>query len=99
MMQVPPPDVTRVHPSELTPSVAKVLFLSTSHLPPGGLDRDEVDVSYYDTDQGWMMEVPLRATFCDWLLPILRVAEENDCRWVNFTSGGPVLATLDRWVW
>ena len=81
--------------------ISRVLVLSTAHMPgPGAIGRDlpwgsasygmahcPADLDYFDDGPGW-------PALHEWLEPIVRFANQQDCDWLRFHPDADVVGEL-----
>jgi hypothetical protein len=95
------------------PTYERVLVLSTRHIPDdSNIYEDEhldfeIDMPRVSTHaEGWWVFLPSfeddpedDPVVPEWFLPILDIAQKNDCSFINFDSAGQVLSALPTYDW
>ena len=82
------------------PGIEKVLTLSTAHMPSTKPDFGSLRVVEFQYGYVmWPVEVGDGAGIPKWLLPIIGLANKEECTLVLFEAGVPAREDLTQWEW
>ena len=83
--------------------VEKVLVLSTAHMPSSLPDFGEI--RHVEHDFGFIVFVCLddeereMKLAPEWLRPLIKIANGQQCNYINFDADAPVDGNLNVWEW
>lgn len=81
------------------PEIRKTLVISTGHAPSAEA-IEGLSMHYYGRGHAYGVSIHVAGeTRPAWLTPILALAREHDCTWVDFDRDGDYVEELPRWDW